>query len=461
MPASQEDASMKLVVLGAGYVGLTTSACLADLGHEVTCCDINDGRIAALRRAEVPIFEPGLAELIGSQVSARRLHFTTQTTLAVAEADGVFIAVGTPSDAQGDIDLSFVEAAALSIAPHLRRDAVVVLKSTVVAGTARQIKLLIDASRGRRDIAVASNPEFLREGSAIADFLQADRIVIGGDDARSLAVLRQIYAPLESRGIPVLATETVNAELIKYAANALLALKIGFINDVADLCEQLGGDVTAVADGIGRDGRIGPGFLATGPGFGGSCFPKDTRAFAATGRRHGAPQPLIETLIERNEARKRALAERIIAATPVHGRVAVLGTSFKANTDDVREAAALTIVPMLQQAGLAVHAHDPQPQGAKRLLDGVRWHDAALAAAQDADVVVVLTEWDEYRRLDLKRLAKTMRGRIVLDYRNIIEAKEAADAGLSYYGLGRPSVAAGAARNRGATAALRIVAAPA
>ena len=335
-----------------------------------------------------------------------------------------------------------------------------VLKSTVVAGTARQIKSLIDTRRGRDDIAVASNPEFLREGSAIGDFLQADRIVIGADDARSQTVLCQIYAPLASLGIPLVTTETVNAELIKYAANALLALKIGFINDVADLCEQLGGDVTAVADGIGRDRRIGPGFLAAGPGFGGSCFPKDTRAFAATGRRHGAPQPLIETLIQRNDQRKCSLADRIIAAVPADGRVAVLGTSFKANTDDVREAAALTIVPLLQRAGLDIHAHDPQPQGAKRLLADVHWHGTALSAARDADAVVILTEWDEYRTLDLRRLAKTMRGRILLDYRNLIEAGRAANAGLDYHGIGRPAVLAAAVRAH-QSAALHVVAVPA
>ena len=453
---------MKIVMIGAGYVGLTTAACLAYLGHNVTCCDINEDRVAALRRAEVPIYEPGLSALVASQTEAKRLLFTTRATAAVAGADAVFLAVGTPSDSQGDIDLSQVEAAARTIAPHLRRDAVVVVKSTVVAGTARRIKALIDASRQRTDITVASNPEFLREGSAIDDFLKADRIVIGADDARSQALLRQIYAPLLLRGVSLVATETVNAELIKYAANALLALRIGFINDVADLCEQLGGDVTAVADGIGRDKRIGPAFLAAGPGFGGSCFPKDTRAFANTGRQHGAPQSLVETLIERNEARKRSLADRIIEAAPARGRVAILGTSFKANTDDVREAPALTIVPLLQQAGLTVVAHDPQPHVAQRELGNVQWHETAHAAAQDADVVVVLTEWDEYRGLDLTRLAQVMRGKLLLDYRNVIEPERAASAGLHYQGLGRAAVAAYAGRaGRGTVAATRVAAAPA
>jgi UDPglucose 6-dehydrogenase len=271
---------MKIVVLGAGYVGLTTSACLAGLGHNLICCDIDQTRVDALSRAEIPIYEPGLAELVEAQTTADRLSFSADAQEAVRDAEAVFIAVGTPSDAAGNIDLSYVEAAATGIAPHLRRGALLVVKSTVVAGTARQLKRLVDAARGNGEIAVASNPEFLREGSAIKDFMHADRIVIGADDAGSETVLRKIYAPLTRTGVPLVATGTVNAELIKYAANALLALKIGFINDVADLCEAVGGDVTAVADGIGRDHRIGPNFLAAGPGFGGSCFPKDTRAFA-------------------------------------------------------------------------------------------------------------------------------------------------------------------------------------
>ena len=450
---------MKIVVLGAGYVGLTTSACLAELGHTVTCCDVDGTRIAALQDAQVPIYEPGLSELIAAQALAGRLHFTTQSTKSAGDADAVFLAVGTPSDASGDIDLSYVDAAAKTIAPYLKTGTIIVLKSTVVAGTARRVQALVDASRGTTDIAVASNPEFLREGSAIKDFLHADRVVIGTDDAHSESVLRKIYAPLLLRGVPLVATETVNAELIKYAANALLALKIGFINDVADLCEKLGGDITAVADGIGRDHRIGTGFLAAGPGFGGSCFPKDTRAFASTGRRHGAPQPLVETLIERNEQRKQALAERIIDATPANGRVAILGTSFKANTDDVREAPSLTIVPLLVEAGLSVHLHDPQPGGAKRLLQGVHWHSTALSAAQDADATVVLTEWDEYRTLNLPTLAKAMRGRMLLDFRNVIDRESAAAAGLAYQGLGRSAVAAPPARRGKGTPALATVAA--
>jgi UDPglucose 6-dehydrogenase len=453
---------MKIVVLGAGYVGLTTSACLADLGHDVTCCDIDGDRIAALERAEVPIYEPGLSELISKQIALGRLQFTTHATKAAGGAEAVFLAVGTPSDASGDIDLSYVEAAAKTIAPYMQSRAVLVIKSTVVAGTARRIQALVDASRERRDIAVASNPEFLREGSALKDFMQADRIVIGADEPGSEAVLREIYAPLLMRGVPLVATQTVNAELIKYAANALLALRIGFINDVANLCEKLGGDVAAVADGIGRDQRIGPAFLSAGPGFGGSCFPKDTRAFASTGRRHGAPQPLIEALIEQNELRKQMLAERIIDSAPRSGRVAILGTSFKANTDDVREAAALTIVPMLVEAGLDIHLHDPQPNSAKRLLSGVQWHESALGAAKGADVAVVLTEWDEYRTLDLAKLCDAMEGRALLDFRNIIDRERAAAAGLSYQGLGRSALPLQPAkRGYGTSVMARVAASPA
>jgi UDPglucose 6-dehydrogenase len=453
---------MKVVVLGAGYVGLTTSACLAQLGHEVTCCDIDTARVASLRKAKVPIYEPGLSDLIRAQIRAGRLHFTDDAKGPAAAAAAVFLAVGTPSDSSGDIDLSYVEAAAAGIAPHLESGAILVLKSTVVAGTARRLQRLVNASRGRSDVAVASNPEFLREGSAINDFMHADRIVIGVDDTKSEDVLRHIYKPLTQAGVPLVAARTVNAELIKYAANALLALKIGFINDVADLCEALGGDVTAVADGIGRDHRIGTGFLAAGPGFGGSCFPKDTRAFASTGRRHGTPQPLIEALIEGNEARKRALASRIVEAAPLHGRVTILGTSFKANTDDVREAAALTIVPLLLEAGLDVHAHDPQPGLAKRLLDRAHWHDDPLSAARDADVTVILTEWDQYRKLDLGRLAGAMRGRLLLDFRNILTGEQVARAGLHYRGLGRPAASPNPARRgQGSSPAFKVAASPA
>jgi UDPglucose 6-dehydrogenase len=432
---------MKIAMIGAGYVGLTTGACLAQLGHKVTGVDIDAGKIEGLARGRVPIYEPGLEAVLREQMESGRLRFSTDVAAAVADADAIFLAVGTPSGPSGDIDLSFVQQAASQIAPAIKPNAVVVLKSTVVVGTCRRVREVVAERRGGLDFSVASNPEFLREGSAIEDFLCPDRVVVGADDRRAARVMERLYAPLRRQGVPYIQTSTANAELIKYAANAFLALKVGFINDVANLCEATGGDVTAVARGIGLDRRIGTAFLAAGPGFGGSCFPKDTRAFAATGRKYGAPQGLIETLIERNHERKQALARRILkelAGNPVGKRVAVLGVAFKADTDDVRESAALTIVPMLQDAGVAVQVHDPQAQkGADPALGDAQWHDTPYSAAEGADAVVVLTDWDEYRRLDLKRLAKVMAGRTIIDYRNLLQPQAPAQHGLRYVGLGR------------------------
>lgn len=446
---------LKIVILGAGYVGLTSSACLAEIGHQVVCCDIDPAKIEALRNAVVPIYEPGLSELIAKQIAAGRISFSTSPQSEVGSADAVFIAVGTPSDANGAIDLSYVHAAARSIASDLRPGTVVVIKSTVVAGTASQVSAIIAAERGNSDISVASNPEFLREGSAIADFLQADRVVIGVEDGAAQALLEALYQPLVDAGIPLVVTRTANAELIKYAANAFLALKIGFINDVANLCEKLGGDVGEVAHGIGLDHRIGTAFLQAGPGFGGSCFPKDTQAFAHLGAQHGAAQPLIETLIANNDARKDMLAERIIANTPAGGHIAVLGTAFKANTDDVREAAALSIIPRLVAAGFSVHVHDCQPAYAMRQLEGVKWHETPIAAVHGADAVAVLTDWDLYKAINPRLLGSFMRGNALFDFRNIFDPAQASLAGLDYHGIGRPFLPAqkalrGAGRNSSA-----------
>jgi UDPglucose 6-dehydrogenase len=395
-----------------------------------------------------PIYEPGLEQMVRKHIDAGRLSFSTDVEAAVSDADAIFLAVGTPSGPNGDIDLSHVHAAARQIAAAIKPNAVVVLKSTVVVGTCKRVREIVAETRGGLDFSVASNPEFLREGSAIADFLHPDRIVIGADDHRAADLLKALYEPLCRRGVPLVQTGTGNAELIKYAANAFLALKIGFINDVANLCEQTGGDVTAVAQGIGLDRRIGHAFLSPGPGFGGSCFPKDTRAFVATGRKFGAPQALIETLIERNQDRKRALARRIMSEleVPVAGaRVAVLGLAFKGNTDDARDSAALTIIPMLQLAGVQVRVHDPQVHreiGSE--LGDVAWHDTAYAAAVSADAVVILTDWDEYRSLDLKRLAAAMAGRTLIDFRNLLAPHEAARHGLRCISVGRSEVHAGA-----------------
>jgi len=448
---------MIIVVIGAGYVGLTTGACLAELGHRVTCVDIDGERVARLMRNELPIYEPGLAELIGSQRLAGRLDFSTDAAERLQQADAVFLAVGTPSDADGRADLSFVHQAARDIAPHLAPDAMVVLKSTVVPGTACAVREIISRVRGRTDIFVGSNPEFLREGSAITDFMNADRIVVGADQAEAAARLKAIYAPLAARGVPMVVTSTINAELIKYTANAFLALKLGFINDVADLCEAVDGDVGAIIEGIGLDKRIGPAFLSPGPGFGGSCFPKDTRAFASAGREAGAPQTLIETLIARNEERKRALARRIIGEAEEGAIVAVLGTAFKANTDDMREAAALTIVPMLHEAGLSVRLHDPKAHIHRHDLPEAEWCETAEAALDGADVAVVLTEWDEYRRLEPKKLARIMTGRTIIDYRNLLDGAEVVRQGFRYVRLGRAAAPPLAERQARAAAGGRRV----
>jgi UDPglucose 6-dehydrogenase len=429
---------MNIVMIGAGYVGLTTGACFASLGYEVCCVDIDEGRIDDLEKGIMPIYEPRPDELMAEGREAGRLRFSANICASVADADFVFLAVGTPSKADGDIDLSYVTSAARAIAPFLADDAVVDIKSAVVASTAKNVADIILSERSSR----RSNPEFLREGSAISDFMKADRIVVGADDEANAYALRELYRPLIEGGIPFVATSTTDAELIKYAANAFLALKIGFINDVANICENAGGDVTAVAQGIGLDRRIGQAFLQPEPGFGGSCFPKDTRAFAATGKRFDAPQPLIETLM-RNEKRKDDLAHRILAALGAGGKahkVTIPGMACKAETDDVREAAALSIIPILQRAGIHVSAHDPKAQApARRILGaGVEWHDDLYAAVNGADAVVVLTEWDNYRRMNLSRVARLMCGHHLFDFRNLFEAMNVTRHGLLYHSLGRP-----------------------
>jgi UDPglucose 6-dehydrogenase len=434
---------MKVTMIGAGYVGLTTSACFAELGHDVTCIDVIPERVAALSRGEIPIYEPGLQELMTRNVGRGRLRFSGDSE-AAKHADAVFLAVGTPSGPTGDINLSHLETAGRQIAKAIRPGAVVVIKSTVVTGTCRWLREVIAEARGGLDFSVASNPEFLREGSAISDFMQPDRIVIGADDRRASRLLEELYRPLTGRGVRLLVTNTANAELIKYASNAFLAMKIGFINDIANLCEKTGGDVEKVAEGIGLDKRIGASFLAPGPGFGGSCFPKDTRAFAATGRKHGAPQPLIETLIEENEKRKAEVARRILRELPARGRkatVAVLGLAFKANTDDVREAASLTVIPLLQNAGVTIRVHDPKAmEQAALYLRNVEWCACPYQASRDADMVVILTEWSAFRMLDLSRIAAAMRGKTLLDFRNIFVPADVTRHGLRYVSVGRAAL---------------------
>lgn len=439
---------MRIAMIGTGYVGLVSGVCFSEFGFDVTCVDVDADKIARLKAGEVPIYEPGLDDLIEGNLKAGRLAFTTAFDEAVAGADVVFVAVGTPSRrGDGEADLTYVFEAARQIARAMRPETVVVVKSTVVVGTCRKVAEIIRAERPGVAFSVASNPEFLREGSAIEDFMRPDRVVVGAEDARAEDVLRRLYRPLYLRETPILVSTLENAELTKYAANAFLALKITFINEIADLCEKVGADVQKVASGIGLDKRIGGKFLHAGPGYGGSCFPKDTSALAATGQRHGAPLRLVETTIDVNDRRKRDMAERILASLgpePAGKTVGVLGIAFKPNTDDVRDAPSLAIVPALQAAGVRVIAHDPEARAqAEPLLPGLEWRDDPYEVADAADAVAVLTEWNVYRGLSLSEIARRMRGRAVVDMRNIWQASDAAEAGLSYRGIGKGAVGGG------------------
>lgn len=432
---------MNIAIIGTGYVGLVSGVCFAGLGFNVTCIDINEITVSSLKSGRVPIFEPGLSALMERAVTRGNLTFQSAYGAAVSNADIVFLAVGTPmKDQAGEPDLSALCKAVDALAGALRDGAVVAVKSTVPVGTNEALAARIRKLRPGLRVSIASNPEFLREGSAVADFLHAERVVCGVPDDRSKRVLTAVYQPLCESGSKLVFTSPKNAELSKYAANAFLAMKISFINEVADVCELAGGDITDVAAIIGMDNRIGPKFLEAGPGFGGSCFPKDTEAFAAAARAYGVPSALIEAVITSNNARKLKLADRIIAALGADCEgacVAVLGVAFKPDTDDVRDAPALTIIPKLQAAGIRVQAHDPEAgQAALRHLHDVVWCDTPLDAAQDADAIVVLTEWDLYRATDLKDLKSRMRGRFMFDYRNIFSAASACAIGFDYTGIG-------------------------
>jgi UDPglucose 6-dehydrogenase len=434
---------MRIAMVGTGYVGLVSGACFADFGHEVVCVDKDKKKIAALLAGEVPIFEPGLDELVARNAFERRLSFTTELAPSVGDAEVVFVAVGTPARrGDGHSDLTFVYEAAREIAEAASGDAVLVTKSTVPVGTGDEIERIVRSTRPDTRIAVVSNPEVLREGAAIADFKRPDRIVIGTEDEHARAVMKEVYRPLYLNAPPLLFTGRRTAELIKYAANAFLATKITFINEIADLCEAVGADVQEVARGIGLDNRIGAKFLHAGPGFGGSCFPKDTVALIRTAQEADAPINIVETVISSNDARKKALASRVADACggSVEGKiVAVLGLTFKPNTDDMREAPSLVLIPALQQAGAVVRAHDPQGmEQAKPLLPGVRFCDNPYEAAEGADVLVIVTEWDAYRALDLDRVRQTMKSAVVVDLRNIYRPEEMAARGFRYTSIGRP-----------------------
>jgi len=433
---------MRIATIGAGYVGLVTSACFSEFGADAVCVDRDAARIRALERGEMPIYEPGLDDLAARNARAGRLSFTTDLGQAVAGADAVFIAVGTPSRrGDGHADLTFVLDAAREAVAAVRGRAVLVTKSTVPVGTGARVARIAADMRPDAEIDVVSNPEFLREGAAIEDFMRPDRVVIGAETERARAVMRELYRPLFLRETPILFTDRETAELTKYAANAFLAVKITFINEIADLCERVGADVQDVARGMGLDGRIGAKFLHPGPGYGGSCFPKDTLALTRTARDAGAPVRLVETAAAVNEARKRAMAGRVVEALggDAAGKtVAVLGLAFKPNTDDMREAASLDIVPALQAAGAAVRICDPQAMTAARALlpDAVRCADAYEAAA-GADCAVLVTEWNEFRGLDLGRLRAVMAAPVLVDLRNVYKPAEMAAAGFAYRGVGK------------------------
>jgi len=434
---------MKIAMIGAGYVGLVSAAGFSEFGTDVVCIDKDESRIATLRNGGLPIYEPGLEDLVARNVEAGRLRFGTDLEEAVAEAEAVFIAVGTPSRrGDGHADLSYVYDAAREIAAAIRGYTVVVTKSTVPVGTGREIEAIIREVNPAAEFDVASNPEFLREGSAIADFMRPDRVVIGTGSLRARDVMRKLYRPLYLIETPILFTRRETSELIKYAANAFLATKITFINEIADLCEKAGADVHQVARGIGLDGRIGPKFLHPGPGYGGSCFPKDSLALIRTARDKGAPLRIVEAVADINAARKRAMAQRVIDACggDASGRtVAILGVTFKPNTDDMRESPSLDIVPMLQDAGANIRAYDPEGMAeAGPLLPDVTWCDDAYDALFDADAVVILTEWNQFRNLDLDRVKALMKAPVFVDFRNIYNPREMAEAGFSYSSIGRP-----------------------
>ena len=433
---------MRIAMIGSGYVGLVSGACFSEFGVDVVCVDRDAEKIASLEAGRMPIFEPGLEDLVAANRRAGRLTFSTDLAAAVGAADAVFIAVGTPSRrGDGHADLSFVFEAAEEIARSLDGYTVVVTKSTVPVGTGRKVAKIIGDARPDADFDIVSNPEFLREGSAINDFMRPDRVVIGAESDSAREHMRALYRPLHLIETPLLFTDLETAELTKYAANAFLAAKITFINEIADLCEAVGGDVHDVARGIGLDNRIGPKFLHPGPGYGGSCFPKDTLALARTAQEAGAPLRIVETVVEVNEARKKGMAERVIAACggSVAGRtLAVLGVTFKPNTDDMRDSPSLDIIPALLAAGAHIAAYDPEGMAeAKTLLDGVDWRDGAYAAIEGADAVIILTEWNEFRALDLDRVKAALQTPLVVDLRNIYEPAEMAALGFRYFCVGR------------------------
>jgi UDPglucose 6-dehydrogenase len=439
---------MKIAMIGTGYVGLVSGACFSEFGIDVVCVDKDQAKIDVLNRGECPIYEPGLENLVASNAAAGRLTFTTGLAAAVEGADAVFIAVGTPSRrGDGHADLSYVYAAVKEVAGALTGYAVIVTKSTVPVGTGREVERIIREARPDADFDVASNPEFLREGSAIDDFMHPDRVVIGTSNERAAHVLSEVYRPVFLLETPIVQTTLETAELIKYAANTFLATKITFINEIADLCESVGADVQHVAHAIGLDGRIGSKFLHAGPGYGGSCFPKDTLALVRTARDAGAPIRIVETVVDINERRKVQMSEKVIAACggSVDGKtIAILGLTFKPNTDDMRDSPSLVVIPELQKAGAAIRAYDPQGmKEARELMGEVTYCEGPYETMEGADALVIVTEWNAFRALDLKRVKSLLSAPIMVDFRNIYNVEELREAGFTYYSIGRSPVIAG------------------
>ncbi len=434
---------MRVTMIGAGYVGLVSGACFADFGHTVICVDKDPSKIERLEKGVMPIYEPGLAELVASNVKEGRLSFSLDAREAIKSADAVFIAVGTPSRrGDGHADLSYVYAAAKEIAEHMDGFTVVVTKSTVPVGTGDEVEEIIRKTNPNAQFAVVSNPEFLREGAAISDFKRPDRVVVGTDNEDARERMRELYRPLFLNETPILFTERRTSELIKYAANAFLAVKITFINEMADLCEKVGANVQDVSKGIGLDNRIGKKFLHAGPGYGGSCFPKDTLALTKTANDNGSPVRIVDTVVQVNEARKKAMADRVIKAAggSVKGKtIGVLGLAFKPNTDDMRDAPSLDIIPALQAAGARIKAYDPESMHeAGKLLSEVDFCDGPYHAIDGADIMVLITEWDQFRALDLDRVKKLLKTPTVVDLRNVYQPADMKRRGINYSSVGRP-----------------------
>ncbi len=434
---------MNVVIIGAGYVGLVSGTCFAEFGVNVTCVDVDEDKISRLKEGEIPIYEPGLTELVEKNVREGRLHFSTELKDNVGNADLVFIAVGTPTRrGDGHADLKYVYAAAEEVAKHLKGYTVIVDKSTVPVGTARNVERIIRETNPGADFDVASNPEFLREGAAISDFMRPDRVVIGVESERAEALLRELYRPINLIEAPIMKTDLESAELIKYASNAFLATKISFINEISSLCEAVGADVHAVAKGMGLDGRIGKKFLHAGPGYGGSCFPKDTQALVRIAQEHGVSSRIVESVIEVNASQKARMIKKIrtaLGGSEAGKTIAVLGLTFKPETDDMRDAPALAILPALIDKGAIIKAHDPKGvEEAKELLPtSVSYHEDVMEMIENADAVVLMTEWNAYRGMDLNMIKEKMAGNVFIDLRNVYEAEQMEKAGFEYHCVGR------------------------